>query len=110
MSAPAAEQVGCVEQQGGEAARQHDAEGDEEHPVARPRGPRPQPRPRTVTQLAPAAADPDTLSRGEKILIFPIILFLLFIHLFPPESEEAAPLCPEHGVAVGSPRVHSCTV
>ena len=70
-SAPTAEQVGCVEQQGGEAARQHDPEGDEEDPVARPPGPRPQPRPRTVTQLAPAAADPDTLGRGEKILFFP---------------------------------------
>ena len=71
-SAPAAEQVGCVEQQGGEAARQHDAQGDEEDPVARPPGPRPQPRPRPrpVTQLAPAAADPDTLGRGTKILIF----------------------------------------
>ena len=69
-SAPAAEQVGCVEQQGGEAARQHDTEGDEEHPVARPPGPRPQPRPRAVTQLAPAAADPDTLSRGTNILMF----------------------------------------
>ena len=70
-SAAAAEQVGCVEQQGGEAAHQHDTEGDEEDPVARPPGPRPQPRPRTVTQLAPAAADPDTLGRGEKILFFP---------------------------------------
>ena len=66
-SAAAAEQVGCVEQQGGEAARQYDAQCDEEDPVARPPGPRPQPRPRTVTQLAPAAADPDTLGRGEKI-------------------------------------------
>ena len=100
--APAAEQVGCVEQQGGEAARQHDAQCDEEDPVARPPGPRPQPRPRPVTQLAPAAADPDTLSRGTNILIFSSLT-----HLFPPESEEAAPLRPEHGVAVGSPRVHS---
>ena len=103
-SALAAEHVGCVEQQGGEAAHQHDTEGDEEDPVARPPGPRPQPRPRPVTQLAPAAADPDTLSRGTNILIFSSLT-----HLFPPESEEAAPLRPEQRVAVCPPRVHSCT-